>query len=118
MPQSEIIKTNSLEKIRKKSLDSQVTKIKSKSASGKDVTKPKKKSSKSEVHKKSSTESKVKSPTATKERKKSTSSKKETKIPRTIFVHGWNLHGPMENKKIYSYVSQEPLENYITEVLH
>lgn len=116
VPQSEIIKTNKAEKIRKKSSDSQVTKIKSKSASGKDVAKPKKKSSKSEVQKRSSTESKVKSPAATKERKKSTSSKKETKIPRTIFVHGWNLHGPMENKKIYSYVSEEALENCVIEV--
>lgn len=35
------------------------------------------------------------------------------KIFRIIFVYGWNLYGFMENKKIYSYVSEEVFENCV-----
>lgn len=38
------------------------------------------------------------------------------KIFRIIFVYGWNLYGFMENKKIYSYVSEEVFENCVIEV--
>lgn len=107
--QNAFTKSNSAEKVRKKNSDSKVIKIKSKSSSSeKSTVKPPRKE-KGEVQKKSVTEPKAKmSPIKVpKERKKSTSSKKEAKLQRTICLHGWRLHGPMENKKVYSYVSQK-----------
>lgn len=115
MPQSELIKTNSVEKVRKNSSGSKVSSVKSKSSSEREMCKPKKKLKSDSQKKSSPTDSKVKSPKIPRERKKSTS-KKETKVQRTIFLHGWNLHGPMEKKKIYSYVSDEALQYYAIEV--
>jgi hypothetical protein len=109
--QNVFTKSNNAEKVRKKNSNSKVIKIKAKSSSSEKSKPPRKE--KGELQKKSVLESKAKSPMKVpKERKKSSSTKKEAKLQKTICLHGWRLHGPMENKKIYSYVSENTLYVY------